>query len=271
MRFAAFRNARRSKGFTLIELAIVLVIIGLIVAGVLVGQDLIRAAEVRAAVGQYEKFNTAINTFRTKYNGMPGDLLAVQAASVEMPARTGVVGHGDGNGLLEGCSAGAMVAGCETLLVWTDLTRANVIDGIYSTATDALTAVTSAELSQYFPPAKLGNGNYWTVFSASGFNYYQLGGISSTDASGDYTLVYTITPIEAYNIDGKLDDGSPNTGVVRAKGQTAALNDVPTWADPATTQCITDGADATDPVAIYNRNITTGGTNLACHLTLRFN
>jgi prepilin-type N-terminal cleavage/methylation domain-containing protein len=49
----------QKTGFTLIELSIVLVIIGLVVGGVLVGKDLIFAAQVRRAVSEAESFNTA--------------------------------------------------------------------------------------------------------------------------------------------------------------------------------------------------------------------
>jgi prepilin-type N-terminal cleavage/methylation domain-containing protein len=61
-------------GFTLIELSIVLVIIGLIVGGILVGRDLISAAAVRAQISQIERYHTAANTFRTKYAYLPGDI-----------------------------------------------------------------------------------------------------------------------------------------------------------------------------------------------------
>ena len=54
-------------GFTLIELSIVLVIIGLIVGGVLVGQNLIKAAEIRNQIKQMQEYQIAFNTFRTKY------------------------------------------------------------------------------------------------------------------------------------------------------------------------------------------------------------
>ena len=57
-------ETKHEEGFTLLELSIVLVIIGLIVGGVLVGQDMIKGAQIRATVAQLEKYNTAVNTFR---------------------------------------------------------------------------------------------------------------------------------------------------------------------------------------------------------------
>ena len=56
----------RNAGFTLVELAIVLVIIGLIVSVVLVGQDLIKSAEMRAVIRQQDQFQVAVDTFFTK-------------------------------------------------------------------------------------------------------------------------------------------------------------------------------------------------------------
>src|SRR5438477_2747635 len=92
---AATTNGRPSQqGFTLIELSIVLVIIGLIVGGILVGQDLIKAAEIRATVGQVEKYNSAVNTFRSKYNGIPGDIPPTQAAAFGLFQYTGAVAAG---------------------------------------------------------------------------------------------------------------------------------------------------------------------------------
>ena len=66
-------NIMTKNAFTLIELSIVLVIIGLLVGGVLVGQDLIQAGKIRAAVSEIQEINTAVNTYRLKYNAIPGD------------------------------------------------------------------------------------------------------------------------------------------------------------------------------------------------------
>ena len=102
-------HSREQQGFTLIELSIVLVIIGLIVGGILVGQDLIKAAEIRATVAQVEKYNAAVNTFRTKFNAIPGDISATQATAFGLFTETtlgNTAGHEDGNGLVEGAASG---------------------------------------------------------------------------------------------------------------------------------------------------------------------
>lgn len=64
----------RESGFTLIEMSIVLVIVGLLVGGVLVGQYLIQAAETRAVITDVDKFRAAVATFRTRFRGLPGDV-----------------------------------------------------------------------------------------------------------------------------------------------------------------------------------------------------
>ena len=60
--------------FSLVELSIVLVILGLLVGGILGGQSLIRAAELRSVAVDKDKFTTAINAFRVKYSAIPGDM-----------------------------------------------------------------------------------------------------------------------------------------------------------------------------------------------------
>src|SRR5579872_1884494 len=64
----------RTGGFTLIELSIVLVIIGFIVGGVLVGRDLIRSSELQSIITDKDRYKTAVYTFRSKFNELPGDM-----------------------------------------------------------------------------------------------------------------------------------------------------------------------------------------------------
>jgi prepilin-type N-terminal cleavage/methylation domain-containing protein len=284
------------KGFTLIELSIVLVIIGLIVGGVLVGQDLIKAAEIRATVGQEEKYNAAINTFRTKFNGIPGDLLATQVSAFGIcPSPAGVytcgvggAGGGDGNGMIEDGAVNQNSPAGEPLLFWQQLSLANLVDGSFgSPITAAYQAAAASTPTLYFPGAKMGRGNMWTVGSTQGLNYYILGSaaLSAVGAAGTATYNYTvsITPIEAYNIDIKIDDGAPNTGIVQERGVGASvfasLTPPGGVVNSANSHVVgssvsgdcTVGPTGTDPTDTYNRSVATGGNTPACMLRLRFN
>lgn len=225
------------SGFTLIELSIVLVILGLLIGGILVGSNLISLAGVRATVAQVERYNASVYTFKTRYDGIPGDMDNKLAAKFSMTPRSGAVGHGDGNTLIEGCSAGATQAGCETLLFWSDLSVARLIDGNYSNATDALTQINNGFQDRYFPPSKMRRGSYITVFNSGGVNYYEVAGIVSTDAAGDYTMQYAMSPNEAFNMDNKVDDGFPLTGHFRGMEDNTTLG---VTATPSATGCVSD-------------------------------
>jgi len=285
----------KQVGFTLIELSIVLVIIGLIVGGVLVGQDLIKAAEIRATIGQYEKYNSAMNTFRTKYNGMPGDLSSAQATAFGIYSSAATTtGLGDGNGLITdtaGTNINAPVG--ETLIIWRHLSDASLIDGSYGTGLTASTAQMAASPTPnlYLPSAKLGRGNYWIAGSSAGLNYYGLVNpgtmVTGAAATASYAVAAGggVTPIEAYNIDIKLDDGAPVTGIVQARGAAAttaaADGTFPAvsntiggkWSSattPVAGDCVTTGAGPSDTTNTYARG-TTPGSSPACTLRMRFN
>jgi prepilin-type N-terminal cleavage/methylation domain-containing protein len=64
----------KQHGFTLVELSIVIVIIGLIVAGVTAGQSLVAAAKIQSQITELKKYEVAYNIFKLEYNAVPGDM-----------------------------------------------------------------------------------------------------------------------------------------------------------------------------------------------------
>lgn len=212
------------SAFTLVELAIVLVIIGLIVGGILTGQSLVKAAEINNTIARLEKTTAAAVTFRGKYGGLPGDLIRARASMFGFVARSGAQGHGDGNDLIEGCGWREAALGCETALFWMDLTRAQMISDSFTTANsisdgDSIAAsVTSpAVMKNYLPALAPRDTAFVHVFPESDRNYYLLADMT-TDASGDiqFGASKAFLPGEAAQLDNKVDDGSPEGGRVRA-------------------------------------------------------
>lgn len=130
------------RGFTLVELSIVLVIIGLLVGGVLVGRDLIKSAETRSQVSQIEKFKTAINTFKLKYGYLPADMPPTQASQMGFFTYNGTYAGGDyplsGVGTKGFCGYGnndGRISATEGLVFWRHLSEAKLIDGNYGSST----------------------------------------------------------------------------------------------------------------------------------------
>jgi prepilin-type N-terminal cleavage/methylation domain-containing protein len=221
------RVAGHNHGFTLIELSIVLVIIGLIIGGILVGQELVGQAATRATLAQIQKFNTAANTFVTKYGYLPGDLPVTPAAQFGFSGMSCNGGQGarDGNGLLDGyTSPHNLYQGVgENELFWSDLSTAGFIDAQIpngnapavkcNDSTNANT-ITTTTMGEYLPLSKLGNGNYVYVYEMNGQNWF---GLSAMTGLGNNLLSSTTIPVtQAYNMDKKVDDGLPTTGNVVA-------------------------------------------------------
>ena len=113
--------ATRSAGFTLVETAIVLVIIGLLIAAVIQGQELIRSARVRNLIAEQEAVSTAILGFQDRFRALPGDY---REATINI---RGAGADGNGNGIIE--DVGAVP---EYILVWTHLSAAGFLNASFT-------------------------------------------------------------------------------------------------------------------------------------------
>jgi len=127
-RFAC-KSAKKQGGFTLIEIAIVLVIIGLLLGGVLKGQELINTARVRALNNTVDGITAAWFSFQDRYRAYPGDYTEADINLPGVPA----AGNGNGNGLV-GIGAGGADSPSERANVWVHLQSAGYITGAYDGA-----------------------------------------------------------------------------------------------------------------------------------------
>ena len=252
------RTKTKQAGFTLVELAIVIVIIGLIVGGVLVGQDMIKAAELRAAIGQIEKLDTAVNVFRNKYNGIPGDLANPANFGFTAPSAAATK---QGNGVLD---AALQQLDEEPGLFFAHLSSANLIPDSISRTTAQVTSTTmTTTLSSYVPVSKLGKGIMLIAQSTGGVNHYMLDN-ASLAASGALTYNHSaMSPMIAYNVDSKFDDGNPTTGKVMA------VDDLTTAASSTAHAGANSGSCVDSTAVTYQTSTQAIGDKAACTIRIR--
>jgi prepilin-type N-terminal cleavage/methylation domain-containing protein len=202
-------------GFTLIELSIVLVIIGLIVGGVLVGRDLIKAAELRSVITDKERFQTAVNTFRGKYDCLPGDCMNATTYFGTNPGcpdsndNTGGTCNGNGDGQIdnEGWAPGKVY---EPTRFWQQLGEAGLVAGTFTGWFQGYLQPNSSAVS------RLPTGAIWWPNNEIGAWYgIQDNYLNLAQVTGE-AWAPSISANDAYQLDRKIDDGNPNTGTMIA-------------------------------------------------------
>lgn len=179
----------KTNGFTLVETAIVLVIIGLFLGGILKAHELIVNPRVRALISQQDGIKVAFFGFIERFRAMPGDYARATTYIA------GTTQNGNGNGQIEGISTPI-----ESILVWEHLSRAGFLTSTYTySATES--ALTSPD-------------NRYGVYQQIMYDgLYGAGTTAAPSPLGHNIKSGSQVPVEIVaEMDRKLDDGAPFTG-----------------------------------------------------------
>jgi prepilin-type N-terminal cleavage/methylation domain-containing protein len=189
----------KQAGFTLVEIAIVLVIIGLLLGGILKGQEMITQAKIKNVVNDFNGITAAVNSYQDRYKALPGD-------DINATGRWAGSLSGDGNGQfctgacpvpvvapnLYNNAVTTTVAAPEVNLFWWHLRLAGFVGG--STAAGAGSSAS--------PPSN----------AANGLMGVQTGGMGFTS---NIVCSSNLPDKIAIAVDTQMDDGTPSTGQVR--------------------------------------------------------
>jgi len=190
----------KQTGFTLVEIAIVLVIIGLLLGGILKGQEMITQAKIKNVVNDFNGITAAVNSYQDRYKAVPGDDLN---AAARWTSYTAVSGNGDG---IFGAPAtdfynltpATTAAAKEPNLFWWHLRLAGFVGG--STA--------AASVSSVLQPANAAGGIMGVQTTGMGF-------------TSNIVCSSNLPDKIAIAVDTQMDDGSSTTGQVRGLAQVA--------------------------------------------------
>lgn len=252
-------HANVIRGFSLIELAVVLVILGLIAGGILTGQSLIRSAQLNGITSDLSRYVSATQTFQDRYADLPGDMSNATTVwgtatncpgTSAQPSTTAATCNGDGDRMIEDTSSNPNSN--EIFRYWQQLANAGLVEGSFTGVTSSLHPHYGSMSGQNVPRTKISN---------VGISVYRYGDANGTilvnnipdilfeGTYGNSLLVgqdqtganqgYFLTPAELWNIDKKMDDGRPGTGkIVTYETHTLCHN-----ATPSTTVAIANTAE----------------------------
>lgn len=199
------------KGFTLIELSVVIVIIGLIVAGIVAGQALVNQAKLRQVISEINGFKLALNSFKLQYDALPGDMNNAQ------DYWGSTVDNGNGNGNVDTS---------EKYDAWEHLSEAELIDQVLSDVPTSSAAIgINMYASDYSNDAGYEISRNTTALYGKRGNRFRIAAKSTScnsDLNGSLLAV-----AEAVGIDTKMDDGLADSGAAWALDGTISGNCTP--------------------------------------------
>ena len=228
---ARMRRKTQQSGFTLVEIAIVLVIIGLLLGGILKGQELINSAKVKNLANDFRVVPTYIYAFQDKFKSLPGDdnNIASHVAGATLASSPGAVG----NGLIEG-HWNSTTPTDESYLFWQHVRMANLAAG----------STNPADVATYRPGNAVGS----VLGISSVSTTIPTAAAQIANMSGSFQICSRSIPGKfALQLDVQMDDGEPCTGSMRAIPEVGA----------ATTAGVTPVKSAAPPAAC------TGGATIA--------
>ncbi len=207
---------RHENGFTLVELSIVMIIIGLLIGGVLKGQQLIENSRINSTISQVNAYRAAINTFRDTYKGLPGDITG--AGDTLAGCNAGNFCQGGNGNLIIGqkvVGIGDPVggSGAENLQFWKHLALADLISGVAPGANPS-----SPNWGLTNPEAKLGGGFQVLYNDQPNFIFGHWLKLRQNPVGYDNSRLgeHPTNPRMALILDNRMDDGIPGSGSVQS-------------------------------------------------------
>ena len=201
------RTQMRSQqsGFTLVEIAIVLVIIGLLLGGILKGQELINSAKVKNLANDFRVIPTYIYAFQDKFKSLPGD---DSAATSHMSACAAPCQNGNGNGVING-NWNSLTATDESWQFWAHVRLANLAAGPTTWAGTVIS-------DPYVPKNAVGG--------VIGISSATAATTQITGMTGTYQVCSAgVLGKFAKQLDVQMDDGNTATGSMRVVADGAAI------------------------------------------------
>ena len=231
---------RRSVGFTLIEIAIVLVILGLLLGGILKGQELITSARVRSLISQQDGIKAAFFGFEDRFRSPPGDY-AQATININGVATSAACGNGNGNG-----NGHIETTNNEMVLAWEHLSKAGFLAQGYTCAATESNATTPVNPYNVYVRL-IYDGTY---------------GIASGGAPRHNIKTGAQIPVDILaEVDRKIDDAVPYAGSFQFSAYQGNAAKAPTEGAPVAPAC-TSGNTIAAVWNATNNSTNCGGASL---------